>query len=337
MFGLLTGKQQVEEKGRRGTDELDWSGTTPAERALLRQYLQFERYGVVVNNMERWRNHPDGDVIVKRIREIIDDHFALVPEGYVSLPQTVNDLPGCPEVNIETEPFLIARYPITNEQFQKFVDAGGYEELEFWPEDIWPRLIDLVDQTGHQAPRYWRGGRHDPDLADHPVVGVCYYEAKAYAKWAGLYLPTEAQWQMAASWRLRSTAHVLRRYPWGDVMDTNKCNIWASGIAHTVPVTEFEEGAAPNGVLQLIGNVWEWTCSDFCVTDDNGRQVVGDMLMKSIRGGAFNTYFACQATSFFRTGLACLSRAENVGFRCVLGPCNERIISSTGSIRNNGE
>jgi formylglycine-generating enzyme required for sulfatase activity len=71
-------------------------------------------------------------------------------------------------------------------------------------------------------------------------------------------------------------------------------------------------------VLQLIGNVGEWTASDLEMTDEKGRPVVGDMLLKAIRGGAFDTYFSCQATSHFRTGLACLARAHNVGFRCVL-------------------
>ena len=73
----------------------------------------------------------------------------------------------------------------------------------------------------------------------------------------------------------------------------------------------YESGAAPNGVLQLIGNVWEWTFSDYQVEDECGRTVVGDMLMKEVRGGAFDTYFAAQATSCFRTGLASLVRAHD--------------------------
>ncbi len=91
-----------------------------------------------------------------------------------------------------------------------------------------------------------------------------------------------------------------------------------AGIGETVPVDEFESGAAPNGVLQLVGNVWEWTASDLDITDPQGHPLVGDMLLKSIRGGAFDTYFPAQATSFFRTGLASLARAHNVGFRCVM-------------------
>ncbi len=123
---------------------------------------------------------------------------------------------------------------------------------------------------------------------------------------------------MAASWRIRSAANTLRRYPWGDAFDTGKCNVWMSRIGHTVPVTEYDNGAAPNAVLQLVGNVWEWTGSDFSVVDDENRVVVGDMLMQEIRGGAFDTYFPSQATSVFRTGLAALARTHNVGFRCIV-------------------
>ena len=103
-----------------------------------------------------------------------------------------------------------------------------------------------------------------------------------------------------------------------DALDVQRCNIWASGNGETVPVDAYDSGAAPNGVLQLIGNVWEWTSSDFGLLHDNGQPIAGPMAMKSIRGGAFDTYFAGQATSLFRTGMATLSRVYNVGFRCAL-------------------
>ncbi|HYC56284.1 MAG TPA: SUMF1/EgtB/PvdO family nonheme iron enzyme [Candidatus Binatia bacterium] len=291
---------------------------TVTETDPLRSYMQSERYGLVVTRGEQWRGHPDYQTLFQKALDIIDDRFALVPEGFVSMPTTLMDMPGCPEVDLETEPFLLARTCVTNAQYQKFVDAGAYEDLEVWPEELWPHLISFHDQTGKPGPRFWRGGKHDRAKADHPVVGICCAEADAYARWAGFRLPTEAEWQMAASWRIRSSAHVFRRYPWGDALDTKRCNIWSTGTGSTTPVTGFSDGAAPNGVLQLIGNVWEWTSSDLELTDEDGTPLIGDMLMKAIRGGAYDTYFPCQATSTFRTGLACLSRTHNVGFRCVL-------------------
>lgn len=295
----------------------------PAEPTVLhddplKRELQCERYGFVIINRDHWQRHAEAKRLVDQAAQAIDDQFALVPEGYASVPQTVSDAPGSPEEDLETESFLLARHAVTNGQFQKFVDAEGYQNLELWPEDIWPHLIDFKDQTDHQGPRYWQNGLHDRRKADHPVVGICFYEAFAYARWAGYRLPTTAEWQMAASWRIRSSAHVLRRYPWGDALDKSRCNIWASGIGDTQPVQSYENGAAPNGVCQLIGNVWEWTATDYEVTDPDGNPVIGDMIMKDIRGGAYDTYFPAQATSFFRTGLASLIRAHNVGFRCAL-------------------
>jgi len=280
--------------------------------------LQLERYGMALRQRDSWRGQPGGEAAVRAAEQAIDERFALVPEGYVSMPRTVYDYPGSPEVDCETAPFLLAKHLITNAQFQKFVDAGGYEDLDLWPQDVWPHIIDFKDLTEHPGPRFWCKGRHDRKRADHPVVGVSHYEASAFARWAGYRLPTEAEWQMAASWRIRSSAHVLRRYPWGDALNLQRCNLWASGVGDTVPVSAYEEGAAPNGVLQLVGNVWEWTASDFDVVDEDGKPILGDMLMKAIRGGAYDTYFPAQASSTFRTGLACLIRAHNVGFRGVL-------------------
>lgn len=300
----------------------DSATASPAQAAQdadpLRTCMQNERFGLVVTKGDRWRAHSDYTALFQKALDAIDERFSLVPEGFVSMPRSIHDSPGCPEIDVETEPFLLGRFCITNAQFQKFVDAGAYEDLDVWPEHLWPHLLAFHDQSGKPGPRFWHGGRHDRNKADHPVVGVSFYEAETYAKWAGFRLPTEAEWQMAASWRIRSSAHVFRRYPWGDAFDVKRCNIWSTGVGGTLPVGAYAEGTAPNGVLQLIGNVWEWTASDFDVTDEDGHPLVGDMLMKSIRGGAYDTYFASQATSTFRTGTACLARSHNVGFRCVL-------------------
>ncbi len=292
--------------------------TVRLEADPLHRCLQLGRYGHVAAHPQQFQKHKDLPLALETALECIDGRFALVPDGYVSLPQTLNDTPGCPEIDVEVPAFLLGRHTVTNADFQMFVDDSAYEQLDLWPQDIWPHLIDFKDQTEQSGPRFWRKGRHDRRLADHPVVGVCYYEAAAYCAWGGYRLPSEAEWQMAASWHLRSAANVLRRYPWGDAMDKTRCNIWATGLAKTAPVDAFDSGAAPNGVLQLVGNVWEWTGSDFVVSDDEGREVIGEMLMKCIRGGAFDTYFPAQATSMFRTGASCLSRTHNMGFRCAL-------------------
>ncbi|MFQ5424097.1 MAG: formylglycine-generating enzyme family protein [Phycisphaerae bacterium] len=299
----------------------------PAEAVMsesdpLDRCLELERFGHILLTRTQWQERGDIEAICCLAGERIDETFAIVPEGFASLPRTLNDVPGCAEVTIETESFIIGRHAVTHRQFQNFVDDGGYGELELWPREIWPHLIDFVDQTDCPGPRFWQHGRHNRRLWNHPVVGICSYEAAAYSKWAGYRLPTEAEWQMAASWRIRSAANVLRRYPWGDTFDADRCNVWASGIGQTVAVDEFADGSSPNHVLQFIGNVWEWTSCEFNVTSDDGGVIIGDMRLSAIRGGAFDTYFASQATSVFRTGLVSLARADNVGFRCAMSLCD---------------
>ncbi len=279
---------------------------------------QVHRYGVLLRPPEAWRKAAELPKLRAAALKKVDESFALVPEGATSIELQLNTETCGQERDTATQPFLLARCAVTNADYQLFVDAGVYEDASLWPECIWPHLIQFCDQTGAPGPRYWRGGRHDRRLARHPVVGVCWFEAYVYAAWAGYRLPTEAEWQVAAAWQLGSAAAGPRRYPWGDVLDLECCNIWASGHNHSLPVEACPAGAAPNGVLQLIGNTWEWVDADLDYRDDEGCEVVGEAPLKVIRGGAFDTYFAWQATSTFRSGLPMLARAHNVGFRCAM-------------------
>ncbi len=276
------------------------------------------RFGRIAVNPGDWASKPGYAAARKAAIRAIDERFALVPDGFASISLNVNGEAGEDETDVATDAFLLARHCVTNAEYQHFVDAGGYEDFELWPQEVWPHLVDFKDLTGKAGPRYWRDGHHDKRFPDNPVVGISYLEAEAYAAWAGARLPTEAEWQMAASWRIRSEANSIRRYPWGDALDLERCNIWYSGHGGTLPVGACPGGAAPNGVLNLIGNVWEWTASDFACRDVKGREIVGDMLMKTIRGGAFDTYFPWQATSTFRSGAACLARAHNIGLRLAM-------------------
>ncbi len=288
----------------------------PNENPLL-QLLVEQRYCILLSDERQWVPHPGGPETIAKAKEALEQRMALVPTGSVALSPALSGDPST-EQEFDVEPFLLDVHSVTSARYQRFVDAGGYDALEYWPEEIWPHLIELKDQTGQPAPRYWRHGRHDARFSDHPVVGVSWYEAQAYALWVGQRLATEAEWQMAASWHIKSSTDVIRRFPWGDAMDARRCNVWASRIRTTVPVDRYQEGAAPNQVLQLVGNVWEWTDSEYEVFDDNGNPIVGEMPMHGTRGGAFDTYFEGQATSLFRTGQLALARAHNTGFRCAM-------------------
>jgi iron(II)-dependent oxidoreductase len=289
-----------------------------ADSDPLRRLFQQRRYNILLRDEAKWRAHPGGEAIVEQARLELEQRTALVPAGSVIIAKTLTAQPGMPEEDIAVEPFLLDVHCVTNALFQKFVDAGGYDALEYWPEEIWPHLIELKDLTGQPAPRLWRNGRHDARLADHPVVGVSWYEAQAYALWIGQRLPTEAEWQMAASWHINSSTDIMRRFPWGDAMDNTRCNIWSSRHRNTVPVSEYASGAAPNQVRQLVGNVWEWTDTEYSITDDESRPIVGEMPMHVVRGGAFDTYFETQAANYFRTGQIALARSHHTGFRCAM-------------------
>lgn len=211
------------------------------------------------------------------------------------------------------------RFTVTNGEFAHFVSAGGYGKMELWPQAIWPNVLQFVDQTGYPGPRFWNNGRPPKGKDAHPVVGVSWYEARAYALWVGKRLPTGREWESASAWCCGSDGRKSNRYPWGNSYDPKKANTWSSGHGSTVPVEQYRDGATPNGIHHLIGNVWEWVSTRFQLTADHeGYHVTFEEDMAEIRGGAFNTYFEEQATCQFRSGQPFLYRGDNVGFRCCL-------------------
>jgi gamma-glutamyl hercynylcysteine S-oxide synthase len=172
-----------------------------------------------------------------------------------------------PRHTVEIPAFKIDRLLTTNKEFAQFVDEGGYERREWWSDEGW-LWREKEDWT---CPLYWkRGGRtwdarrmFDEGEIDplHPVMGVSYHEAEAYARFAGKRLPTEEEWERAASWD--EERQVKRRFAWGDCAPTSKlCNFdfqyWG-----TTPVGSFPEGASAAGCLDMTGNVWEWTATPF--------------------------------------------------------------------------
>lgn len=162
--------------------------------------------------------------------------------------------------------FRIARAPVTNGEFARFVEEGGYERREFWTEEGW----SWREKEVWTQPLYWRRAgtwterRMFDEVAlapDHPVTGVSFYESEAYARFAGKRLPTEAEWEKAASWDAQN--NTKRRFAWGDeAPDPARCN-YGMNFWGTTPVNGFPAGASPFGCLDMTGNVWEWTSTPF--------------------------------------------------------------------------
>jgi iron(II)-dependent oxidoreductase len=257
----------------------------------------------------------------------IENDMALVPAGHISLG-TLESPDHDVEQFVKVEPkqpqfvqsYYLDRHTVRNRDFARFVANGGYDRMELWPEEIWPSVVQFVDQTGLPGPRFWSHGRPVRGKDDHPVVGVSWFEANAYAKWVGKRLPNAAEWEKAGSWPADLFGRGPRlRYPWGNAFDPSRSNTWTSGLATTVPVDHYPNGCTPNGIYQMIGNVWEWIEDRFLGPEVlDGFRVFFDQPMGETRGAAFDTYFEVQATCQFRTGQPLLARSANLGFRCAV-------------------
>tara|TARA_R110002049_G_scaffold27321_2_gene93970 strand:+ start:27714 stop:28736 length:1023 start_codon:yes stop_codon:yes gene_type:complete len=297
-------------------DELELSAAPPDTRRLIRD----GRYCTILSAENQI---PFDDVSVQCAWRALTGKMALVPGGEVTLLCDAGvSSGGGMEVATIRRDFVCAdttyfdRHCVTNAEYQKFVDAGGYDRHELWPPEVLPNVLQFVDATGCCGPKGWTNGKPPADQLDHPVVGICWYEASAYAIWAGKRLPSTAEWQRAGVWSLREGDGNEPRYPWGNAFDPTKANLWSGSETTTVAVGEYSGGRTPNGVGQLIGNVWEWVDAQYLPETDGTVDVLIDHVMAEIRGGSFDTYFQSQATCQFRSGQPLHHRSSNVGFRC---------------------
>ncbi len=174
---------------------------------------------------------------------------------------------------VEVKAFQIARAPVTNAAFVAFVENGGYSNPAWWGYQGWR----WRSKNGAQHPMYWRRGeagwqqRHFDTLvpleAHAPVVYVTWYEAEAYCNWAARRLPTEAEWELAASAEPTSNGRGItdrkRRYPWGDEASTPEHANLDARLASCADVGAFPAGDSAFGCRQMLGNVWEWTADAF--------------------------------------------------------------------------
>jgi gamma-glutamyl hercynylcysteine S-oxide synthase len=230
-----------------------------------------------------------------------------------------------PAHTVQVAPFYLDTTPVPCGAYVEFIEDGGYDDPRWWTEAGWAHR----QKAGLTAPLYWRRegrewtrrvfGRQEPVAPDEPVLHVCWYEADAYARWTGRRLPTEAEWEKAA--RFDPATGLTRRYPWGNAdPEASRANL-GQAFLRPAPAGSYPEGAAPCGARQLIGDVWEWTSSDFLPYPGfeswpykEYSEVFFGPEYKVLRGGSFGVSpVACRGT--FRNWDYPIRRQIFAGFR----------------------
>ena len=233
-----------------------------------------------------------------------------------------------PAHQVELPAYRIDTVPVSNGDYLRFMRAGGYEDERWWTPAGWAHRSN----AGLLAPLFWsrdgsdwvrrRFGYLEAVPLDEPVVHVSWFEADAYARWAGRRLPTEAEWEKAA--RFDPVTGRSRRYPWGDEDPSDRVANLGQRHLQPAPVGSYPAGASPLGVRQLVGDVWEWTSSDFhgypgfrAWPYREYSEVFFGGEYKMLRGGSFATdAAACRGT--FRNWDYPVRRQIFAGFRCAV-------------------
>lgn len=232
-------------------------------------------------------------------------------------------------IEIPNKGYSIAKYPTTNAQFAKFIEADGYNQQKWWTQAGWEEKAkgwtwnsskNEWEETGNAwtQPRYWMHSEWNSE--EQPVVGISWYEAIAYCLWLSnltgenIMLPTEDQWQYAAQ------GDDDRAYPWGNDWNCKRCNNSVPPCHNnaTTPVTYYENmndclgGNSPFGAVDMAGNVWEW-----CLTDYHRK--TNDMntnaSIRAIRGGSWYSFNADLFRCDFRGGGHSYGWYDGRGFR----------------------
>ena len=216
--------------------------------------------------------------------------------------------------------------PVTEAAYAAFIEEGGYETREFWSDEGWA----WRNESGIRHPKYWTAGarwqirvmdgNHAPD-AGKAVCHVCYYEAEAYASFAGKRLPTEFEWEAAATWD--PATGTKQSYPWGEEAPTPEFANLDFRIFGPAPARSYVKNVSPIGCYGMIGDVWEWTSTSFDAYPGyetfpypEYSEVFFGEEYKVLRGGAWATRGGA-VRGTFRNWDYPIRRQIFSGFRCV--------------------
>ncbi|MHC4778324.1 MAG: SUMF1/EgtB/PvdO family nonheme iron enzyme [Planctomycetota bacterium] len=319
-FGVILFELLTNERPQPGDLPSDLNGATPKrldrifEKCYARVEKRFKSASAILTKISKMRVPERASAAPRAAGPPGPSKEAplgmiFIPEGSLSMGE---DVPGDrgPAHSRFVDAFFMDTRPVTNGHFRRFLLEGGYASEEHW-EEGWEKIDKFVDTTGHHGPRGWSKG-YPPSGGDrHPVVGVSWFEASAFARWASKRLPTEEEWERAAR------GNTIHPFPWGKNFDKNLCNTKESAVGGTTPAGRYTGGASPFGVLDMTGNVLEWTASYYGAYPGNEEEnpYFGEFY-RVLRGGAW--YFKSDAARvtvrhYLRPDL----RLDYAGFRCV--------------------
>lgn len=222
-------------------------------------------------------------------------------------------------------PYFIDRFPVTNGEYAAFIADGGYSRAALWTTDGWKHRL----REGLEHPQFWQGGPRqwfrrrfgwvEPLPLDEPVQHVCWYEADAFARWAGKRLPTEVEWEKAARGNSGGSAFP---FPWGSApLSSARANVGQEAFG-PLPLGSFPLSSSPVGCEQMLGDVWEWTASNFSpypgFTAFPYREYSEPFFnnqYKVLRGGSWAAH-PCVVRTSFRNWDFPTRRQIFAGFRC---------------------
>ena len=232
-----------------------------------------------------------------------------------------------PAHQVFLQDYALDRALVSNGDYLEFIRVGGYQNFRWWFSEGW----EVVNREQWRAPLYWElhddewmirdfSGQHPAEeKANEPVSHVSFYEASAFAKWSGKRLPTEAEWEKAAAFDPKTSQQTT--FPWGnDPADETKANLFENGLWAPAPIGAFPNGQNSYGCQQMIGDVWEWTTSDYVpypgfkseFDEYNDKWFVNQ---KVLRGGSYATpqsHIRATYRNFFHAH----ERWMVSGFRC---------------------
>lgn len=218
-----------------------------------------------------------------------------------------------PTHRVYLDDYWLDIYPVTCLEYRQFMQSRGYQKRQFWSKEGWQWL----ENNPVSSPLYWV---ESSDWDNHPVCGVSYYEAEAYANFIGKRLPTEAEWEKAASWD--NLTQQKYDYPWGNTQPTSQICNFDNFVGHTTPVNTYEANCSPFGCYDMLGNVWEWTASWFVhykgfesYPYQGYSESYFDHQHRVLRGGSWATR-PWGLRNSFRNWYHPWTRQILVGFRC---------------------